>query len=485
MSSISRYDFEDRVLGSLRRRKGVATVGDVSADTGLPYNDVESSMRHLLTIYKSHLDVDDDGNLRYRFDPSFIRRGEDKGRAWYNFKQALWKGFKYVFKIWIMVMLVGYTIVFILLLIALAVGAIAGTRGEGDSGGIVLLPLRLLGRLLEWMFWIDLFDGRRSSRRSSRLFKREKKKVEKPFYQKVFDYVFGPEQTFDPMRAHQSFTDFVIANNGRLTAADWAAMTGQSLEEAENALTASVVRFNGDVDVSENGTLVYRFDDLLVSAKRDTRRGVKSQDPIWTRKAKVPKLTGNPSSTNGWITGFNIFILVMSGFVLSLAPAVELAVLIGLGWVPFIFSMIFFAVPLLRWIASSGAKRKAERENERREEVQKIFESVLDETAKPVALAPKYAAELAVDYRGEPRVAQNGQAYYFFDQLAEEVNDGRRSRQAGSNRVVFGETVFSSDDEKVALDDYEMADFDRRLAQELEGQHVAFDFEVQQVSSKA
>ena len=471
MSSISRYDFEDRVLGSLRRRNGEATVGDVSTDTGLPYNDVEAVMRKLLAVYKSHLDVDDDGNLRYRFDPAFVRRGENKGRWWYELRKTVWDAFKFLFKIWIMVMLVGYTIVFILLLIALAVGAVAGSRGEGDSGGLVLLPLRLLARLLEWMFWIDLFEG--NSRRRS-MVRRQKKKVDKPFYQKVFDYVFGPEVEVDPLRAHQMFTQFVSANDGVVTASDWAAMTGQSLEEAETALTASVVRFNGDIDVSENGNLIYRFDDLLMSA-RASEPHRRRQKPIWDRVAKAPSLTGNPGGTNGWITAFNIFIMVMSGLVLSAGPAIEVAAIIGLGWIPLIFSLLFFAVPAYRWIRNFGAKKKAEQENLRRYALQKIFDSTLAEKAKPVSLDVSVATELATSYKGEPRTAQDGRTYYFFDQLAEEVNDGRRARHNRGQRV-FGETIFSSDEEKVSLVDYDMEDFDRRLGIELEGSHVSFDF---------
>ena len=77
---LTRYDFEDKLIASLRTRKGVATAGDVAADTGLPYDQVDKGLRSLLNIYKSHLDVDDAGNLLYRFDADFTRRGDDPGR---------------------------------------------------------------------------------------------------------------------------------------------------------------------------------------------------------------------------------------------------------------------------------------------------------------------------------------------------------------------------------------------------------------------
>ena len=67
-AQLSPFEIEDRILSSLKKRDGTATAGDVASDTGLGYGDVETGLRRMLSLYKSHLDVDDDGNLRYRFD---------------------------------------------------------------------------------------------------------------------------------------------------------------------------------------------------------------------------------------------------------------------------------------------------------------------------------------------------------------------------------------------------------------------------------
>lgn len=489
MAQASTYELEDRILASLKKRGGVATAGDVATDTGLNYHEVEIALRRMLSLYKSHLDVDDDGNLRYRFDPSFVRRGDEKGRLWHDIKKAAWTGFQWFFKVWIMVTLVGYTLIFVLILVALAVAAIAASvSSDSDSDGLIELPLYLLARFLEVFFWISLFDDGPSRRhRRSRWALRHrpgKPKPEKAVYQKVFDYVFGPVRKTDPLRAQMAFTQFVREMNGRVTAADWAARTGQSLDEAENALTAAIVRFNGDVDVTNDGQLVYRFDDLLLTAGA---AGGVARGParVWQTRKKAPPFTGNESGTNVWITLFNLFNLGMSFLFLTgsfdaLAQgfAVDPGIMYGLGVIPFVFSLIFFAVPGLRHLTQWGAEKKAERENERRGEIRKIYASVEGAQAGAVQLRPEHEKELAVAFQGEPRVDQRGTTYYFFEELKAQLDAGEQARQAARGEVVFGQTVFSSDEDEKSMAQAELDDFDARLARELEGSHVDFDVAV-------
>lgn len=476
-TALTKYEFEDRVVSAVKKRDGVVTVGDVAADTGLPLDETELALRHMLSIYKSHLDVDDDGNLRYRFAQPMIRRGDDPGRLWADIKKWTWGAFVWLFKVWIMVTLVGYTAVFILLLVALAIGSIAlATQTDSDSDELIGLPFYLLARVLEFFFWVSIFDDRGGSRRRSRRMKRKKPKVDKPFYKKVFDYVFGPEHKSDPLKAQQAFAEFVRARNGRVTAAEWASRTGQTLADAENALTASLVRFSGDVDVSDDGVLVYRFDDLRLSAD-DSRHG-SDLAPVWSKRAVAPKLTGNPSSTNTWITVFNAFNLVMAGFfAMTFAgqAQVEPALVIGLGWVPLVFSMIFFAIPGVRALFNSRKKSAAARENARRAELRKVWESTRDGQAQPVDLEAKLADDLVKGYDGDYQVTDDGRVVYLFETVARERAAGQAARDAARDEVVFGQTVFSSDEEEVSLEQTELDDFDRRLARELEGSHVAFD----------
>src|SRR5690554_2375162 len=130
------HNVESRILKSLRKRKGVATAGDVAADTGLGYEQVDWALQQMLDLYKSHLDVDDEGNLRYRFDPALTRRGADPGRTWRKVKRFAWRTFVVLFKVWTMAMLVGYTIAFILLILAASLAAIGASASSDDGGDI-------------------------------------------------------------------------------------------------------------------------------------------------------------------------------------------------------------------------------------------------------------------------------------------------------------------------------------------------------------
>ncbi|MEO1273754.1 MAG: hypothetical protein AAFX99_37235, partial [Myxococcota bacterium] len=188
----------------LKGRQGRATLGDMVVDTGLPRAEVEAQLRRLLSLYKSHLDVDENGELLYRFHPSFQRRGED-GRWLYELGKKAWGVFKAVFKVTIMVVLVVYFLLFVALIIAALVASASGGRSDSNSssssrgfpGGGVL-----------WWFW-----GSPSYHRSGGYGRgygsgygsagqwggrsAADQEPSEPFYKKVFAYVFGPEANDD------------------------------------------------------------------------------------------------------------------------------------------------------------------------------------------------------------------------------------------------------------------------------------------------
>jgi len=492
------HDVESRILKSLRARKGVATAGDVSADTGLGYEKVDWALQHMLDLYKSHLDVDDDGNLRYRFDPSFTRRGAIKGRTWAKIKHNAWRGFMAFFKVWTMVMLVGYTVAFVVLILAVGIAAIGASMSNdegGDIGEVGMLPFILVARFLEYMFWWNILSGSssrhyghsRGRRRGGLLGGMGRKPYQKPskaFYQKIFDYLFGPEQPkADPLAPAKAFADFARSRNGRITAADWASRTGQSLDAADNALSASLGRFRGDVDVSEDGTLVYRFDDLLVTAEEGNIRS-RELEPIWRRKVTVPSFTGNKSGANTGISLLNGFNLMMAMAVLFVVQGLPLGAMIGLGWIPLVFSALFFLIPLLRKRGHNRRVKAAELENKRRNALSVVYESAVHNgVAYPVAEAvipEPFQNSFLLDYKGDILVTDNSETVYKFERLATELEDGRRARENAQDEVVFGKTVFSSDREEKSLDEAEMEEFDRRLARELGGD--VFEFEQAQAA---
>ncbi len=486
---LSGYALEERLASTIRALGGDVTAGDVASRSGLPLSEVESGMRRMLSLYKSHLDVDDDGNLRYRFDPAMTRRGARSTEALlHRLRKWAWGAFVFLFKAGIMVTLIGYTLLFVVILLTLAVAALGAMfSSDSDSDGLgdlLFLPLRLLAELLEFVFWINFFSEPSSRRGRSRgRIKRFHERVEKPFYQKIFDFVFGPQPERDPLAIHRAFASFVRANQGRVTAADWSSRSGQSLEDAERALTAALVRFGGDVEVDDDGQLVYTFDELRLTTK-DAQNvdPFDAPDYIWYRQAKAPPLTGNPSSTNWWIGAFNAFNLVMSTVISFYAAGTLGATLaFGLGFFPLVFSLLFFAIPAVRNLRHSRLEREAREENARRDAMRRIWESTDGGIARAIPASQLHSLvrdELARDFDAEVEVDPNtGALTYRFETLAAQRRAAEAARHDASREVVFGRSVFSSDEHEVSQHQADLDEFDRLLAAELGDDEVAFDFQ--------
>lgn len=507
VSTTRELDVDEKLMNGLKRRDGVATVGDMVADTGLPAEEVESGLRRLLSTYRSHLDVDQDGNLRYRFDPSFTPYGDEPRRFWQKTWRALKEAAVLAFKIWIVLMIVGYTAAFVLLLLAAGLGMIGLTLASGDEGGgeglgeLGFLPLYFMMRVLEFMFWVSLFDDRSGRGMFARRMKKKRKKPDKPFYQKVFDYVFGPaEARPDPLEAQQFFARLVRAHGGVLTSADWAKYTGHSLSQSRDLLTACALRFRGQVDMTDDGRLLFRFDELALSADAPTGpsngngaaagrgagagRGAKPRgagagayaaaagrrtEPIWKQPFTVPPLTGNKRSTNVWISVLNGFNLTMGGVVLFGLPASTAATVAALGWIPLSFSALLFSFPLIRRARHRKAQKRAAREQKWRELLADVYAAAAEGRSLPVAAVPaELQGRLMTELSAESDTDPEGRVSFRFPALAAELELSREAREgeiAAASR--FGKSIFSTDDESAGMNEKDAADFDMRLEREL------------------
>ena len=75
---------------------------------------------------------------------------------------------------------------------------------------------------------------------------------------------------------------------------------------------------------------------------------------------------------------------------------------------------------------------------------------------------------MLVDYEGDIEVGEAGDTWYRFPMIAQQYDAAEEARkQAERQGMVFGETVFSSDEEEKSLEETEMDDFDERLSREL------------------
>ena len=65
---------ERDLLEGLKKLEGRGTLADIVRATGMPREKTEQDLKVMLSLYKSHLEVDENGDLLYLFDTSFERR---------------------------------------------------------------------------------------------------------------------------------------------------------------------------------------------------------------------------------------------------------------------------------------------------------------------------------------------------------------------------------------------------------------------------
>lgn len=335
----------ERIRQAVLRRGCSVTVGDIMSETGLNSDDAKAGLSKLIGTHEGVIRVSETGEMIYVFKSGCIRRDE---RSWWERnKKAIYKFIKKLFKIIIFAVLVIYFIIYLVIILALIFGNKNSSSRSSFNPGIMI-----------YYFWgyggNDYADDGK---------KRE------PIYTKVYNFVFGPEEAeVDPLEARTKCAQLIRAKNGILTVEDWILATGQSREKCESDLARFTAEFNGSAEITNNGTLVYVFEDMLKSTQSHGRVSLPSQ--AWATLEQPRKLTANTAGGNAFVIGFNSFNLIMSSIIaiggvdLLYSPSnpnapyqamlyaqkqAELApTFFWLGFFPMIFSLLLFAVPLCR-----------------------------------------------------------------------------------------------------------------------------------------
>ena len=474
------------LAGSLRRALaglgGRATVGDVTAATGLAHADAEASLKKLLETHQGHVEVGEQGDIVYAFQRRLLRR--DHTPFWVRFRSAAARALATAFKVWIVVMLVVYFVVFVTLLIA---ALIAASRGNDRNGGSILGGGRHRGGGFHFpfMFWLWTPDwrlgqpyyGRRFERRSGR-------KV--PFYKKVFAFVFGPDRPRASLRDRdRAVVRLIRARKGTLTVPELVRHTGLTVAEAEEEMGRLMGAHDGDVHVSREGELVYSFAGLLVSAHGRVR--VREPAPAWQRLEKAAEFTGNPRGTNaliGSLNGFNL-LAALSAPALIFPPLGlgGLGAEIGLIWVPAVFSTLFFAVPLGRWFGHRAENARRRLRNLRKVLLGMVFRQSLrggtplsaeraTNDARIALVDPDIGAgdvrnqlqRMAAEFDAEVEPADSGHITYRFPAIRAALLGGEEVRSAlRLDKRQVGRVVYSSGDTPEEESARALANLDREL----------------------
>jgi len=488
------YDYKvDKVKSQLvtafKRRKNESTIADLIATTGLPKYQVQEVSKVVLDEYRGHLKATESGELLYYFPSGMHSRIHGfvptAKRVLKNIISTSGKVLVFLFKIWIMLMLVGYFVLFLLILIGAIILSIAssgrgGQRSRGRGGGAFFLVLRLLEFFVRIFFWVNL-----AKRMDPNYHKRPKGR---PLYKSIFAYVFGEK---DPNKEWDSqekiaVLSYIRANKGIITTEELMVLSGKNYNDTQQLINHYLLEFEGEPMVSDNGTIYFFFPELLRSRAKDLANtpAVNLSD---IRYRQLIPFTTNKGSTNIMITFFDIFNLTFGSyfFIFSLmgttaAAASDLGILytglydflkqneiilapyfpifIGLGIIPLSFSVIFFLLPLLRTFPRLRQNEKIRQENLRKKIYSYIHEnpllinpgqispqSKLDTPKNPAQFIQKQVDELAGIKQAEFEEKENKVIFYNFNEIKREQNDIAAVRKSVDlKKYDVGETVFDS-----------------------------------------
>jgi hypothetical protein len=383
--------------------RGGLTVADGAARGGLSLREAETGLRWLASERGGHLAATESGEVLYSFPDGLVERRKEGWltRAAKATGRVLAGVGRFVVRAWVSIVMVSYAVIFLAVAIA-----IAARSEDSDVGAVIGVVLRVIGESLYWTFhpfspvYWSLEPG----------WARQPKRRGLPFYERVNRFVFGPPPVVeDPRERERRVLGEIRRLRGRVGPGDLMRVTGMDREAAERELLRLVVDYDGDVQVSDEGALVYAFKSLRLTSGQTVDS---SPAPVWQRRETLPALTGNSAGTNVGLVALNGFNLTMGavgvGMGLTIerifeliAHAREVAVLgaaapplgapegvpLLLGWIPLLFSAGLFVLPGLRALRRRRERARVADENGRRA----LMRLVLAETSPVAELTPEAA----------------------------------------------------------------------------------------------
>ena len=337
--------YKQQIIPVIKENKGVVTPADIALKLGYPIIHIKYVLNKLAAQYLADIQPTENGGLLYKFNPDLKEVGKYKKILK---KVALWilSFFTFLFKFLIMITLIGYMIFYILVITGLVIAITAKGDSDSDSGFSGDFILGLLRVMFELIINSFFFFG-------SDPYEKYRYVKKRPFYIRVFSFVFGDDKKEKPFNHDNNLLKF-LKKSKQITLAQAVNLTGLSESETRKLLVNMVVKYNGDIEVNDNAVIVYKFDNLEFTDENKEKFSYS-----WDRLKNIPKLNYNSKSENIWIIAFNIFNLLMSSLFMYLyinnggdfnSNNIFDSEIFFLYLYPFVFSGLFFIIPFIRFI---------------------------------------------------------------------------------------------------------------------------------------
>ena len=476
------------------------TVADASVASGLALRDAESGLHWLTSEFRGHLRVTEDGDLVHVFPAGFTKPWEPREKTWQALSRigsALFAAGRFVVRAWLLIAMIAYALLFVGIVIGLTFARGSNDRDSGVGTAMLGGLVRGIADAVFWTFhpWSPLYvggygrgdgHGEYASSGARRRGQRDPNAV--PFYEKVNRFVFGPPaKAPDPHAMAARILGEIRAQKGRIGLADVMRVTGLPRDEADPLMARLMLDHDGTVDVAEQGGIIYRFEGLRRTAE-DPAPSPRTADTAparlpaaWDTPARLAPLTGNPGASNVAIAALNAFNLLASAWVIANGMTVSNLITLltthvpqgspplvlpddglpmVLGVIPLVFSLLLFALPMVRGLSQLHAQTRIAQENARLAILREVLtrapkkQPVPDEAlrvAYRVATGKdptsKEITARVVDLGGDVDVGPEGEVRYRFADLeaeAEALADERA--HASPAEAKLGRVVFASDE---------------------------------------
>jgi hypothetical protein len=478
MAEIDKTAYKILVSALKRQRRGI-TVADMAAKTALPLQNIRDLIPRAADEYNARLEVSESGEILYSFPGGFKSRYRGFGPSFSRFAEkaasAVKRFLRAAFKVWIMVMLVGYFVLFILITLAAVLFVAAASasnkqrdrRGSGGLGNAYVLS-RMMNIAFRFWFYSSLmntgYSGGYSRRRANN--------DERPLYKKIFSFVFGdgdPNGNWAEREAIEVI-GYIRKKNGVISLPEFVILTGLDVQTAEREILSYCAKYGGMPEATEDGTVVYRFDALLLTAEKAASAwnvNVVSLKNPW-------KFSANEDKTNTAFTLINFVNLGFGGyflyfflnpaalispfsylfrfaysFLVTVGVSPFLPVFIGLGIVPVLFSLFFWIVPVLRKVFIKKKNAAINVENRRKQSFAAVWDSPMEVTEdmfQDAGEADRLIKEIGSYSVPDVVIDSRGKTVYSFKELDEEKKALEKYRgQVDKNRGDLGGIVFVSD----------------------------------------
>lgn len=346
------------VMEAVEKLNYRVTIGDVAAQSGLDLNTAQREVLALASETGGNIQVAESGEIAYKFAPNF-RQIIVSRSFWLQVKEWLKGVWKWVFY----GIRISFGILLIVSILIVVVGIIAATialqsqgrsdndrddrRSDNRGGGGGFIWLGGWGNPFGnpfVMFDPDYYEPQQL---------RQRDPDEMNFLESVFSFLFGdgnPNADLEERRWRE-IAAMIRSNNGVVVAEQIAPYLDNITykENDEYFVIPVLAKFNGFPEVSDAGTLAYKFPELqkVASERKAKTKNSYLQEKIW-------QFSQAPQGKIALAIGLGIFYLVAALYLGSLLGKLKIASgLLGLIKAAYGFllgyAILFLSTPAVRY----------------------------------------------------------------------------------------------------------------------------------------